>query len=73
MTIHENGETSGRLANPEELIALLKPEELQRVARAYFDTDKLVRFTLYPEEAPAGAAEPSPAPAAPKTNSAQTD
>jgi zinc protease len=71
--IHENGETNGRLANPEELIALLKPEELQRVAKAYFDTDKLVRFTLYPEEAPAAPAAPeaqvAPAtPVAPKAN-----
>jgi len=66
VAIHENGETNGRLANPEELIALLKPEELQRVAKTYFDTDKLVRITLYPEEAPVA---PAPAaPEAPKAN-----
>jgi len=70
IAIKDNGETNGRLANPEELIALLTPEALQRVAKDYFDTDKLVRFTLFPEDAPAAPAAPAqaPAPAAPKAN-----
>lgn len=48
-TIYRNGETFGRLSDPNELIALVTSENLQKAAVKYLTTDKAVRFTMYPE------------------------
>jgi zinc protease len=53
--IYREGETFGRLANPEELVALVTAPNLQRVAAKYVDPKKAVRFTLMPEAKPAVA------------------
>lgn len=48
--IYREGETFGRLINPEEMIALLTGPELQRVAQQYLHTEEALRYTLYPEK-----------------------
>lgn len=48
--VYRDGESFGRLANPEELIALVTAPELQRVARQYLHPEETLRYTLYPEQ-----------------------
>jgi zinc protease len=48
-TIYRDGESFTRLSNPNELIALVTAENLQRVAVKYLDPAKAVRFTMLPE------------------------
>lgn len=47
--IYRNGETFGRLADPNELIKLVTSENLQKAATKYLNTEKAVRFTMVPE------------------------
>jgi zinc protease len=48
--IYREGESFTRLSNPEELIALVTAQNLQRVAVKYLDPAKATRFTLLPEK-----------------------
>lgn len=59
--IYRNGETFGRLSDPDELIKLVTAENLQKAATKYLTTEKAVRFTLYPESKPSAEVAPSPA------------
>jgi zinc protease len=47
--VYRNGETCGRVSDPSELIKLVTSENLQKAASKYLNTDKAVRFTMYPE------------------------
>lgn len=47
--IYRDGESFTRLSDPNEMIALVTAENLQRVAVKYFDTQKAIRFTMLPE------------------------
>lgn len=47
--IYRNGETFGRISDPSELIKLVTSENLQKAATKYLNTEKAVRFTMYPE------------------------
>ena len=48
--IYREGESFTRLSNPDEMIALVTAENLQRVAVKYLDTSKAIRFTMLPEK-----------------------
>jgi len=47
--IYKDGESMTRLTDPEELVRLVTADNLQRSANKYLDTEKWVRFTLYPQ------------------------
>jgi len=65
MMVYRNGENFGRVSDPEELIKLVTSENLQKAAIKYLDTEKAVRFTMYPEGKPSdgGAVPPKTEPA----------
>jgi zinc protease len=48
--IYREGESFTRLSDPNEMIALVTAENLQRTAVKYLDTTKTVRFTMLPEK-----------------------
>jgi zinc protease len=57
--IYREGESFTRLSNPEELVKLVTPENLQRVAVKYFDPAKAIRFTMVPEKTGSAPAAPN--------------
>ena len=48
--IYRDGETFTRLSDPNEMIALVTGENLQRAAVKYLDPAKAIRFTMLPEK-----------------------